>query len=78
VEELIEIGKKLELLRVQLRLKQIDVAELTGLGVKTVRNIEKGREGTSIKNVIQVANVLGASLKIAIKKMSDENRTIKL
>jgi transcriptional regulator with XRE-family HTH domain len=74
VEDLKEIGQKIELLRLQLRLKQVDIASLTGLGVKTIRNIEKGKEGTSIKNVIQVANVLGASLKIAIKKMSDESK----
>jgi transcriptional regulator with XRE-family HTH domain len=74
LEELKEIGQKIELLRLQLRLKQADVASLTGLGIKTIRNIEKGKEGTSIKNVIQVANVLGASLKITIKKMSDESK----
>ncbi len=74
MEELIEIGEKIEMLRQQLKLKQTDLAALTGLGVKTIRNIEKGKEGTSIKNVIQVANVLGASLKIAVKKMSDDTR----
>ncbi len=78
MEELKEIGQKIELLRLQLRLKQTDVAILTGIGVKTIRNIEKGKEGTSIKNVIQVANVLGASVKIAVKKMSEESRKIRI
>jgi transcriptional regulator with XRE-family HTH domain len=78
LEEIKTIGQQLEMLRQQLKLKQTDISALSGVGVKTIRNIEQGKDGTSIKNLIQVANVLGASVKIAVKKMSDENRLTKM
>ena len=70
-----EFGKKIILQREKLALTQMDLASLCGLSDLTIRNIERGKEGTSIGNWLNVADKLGMKLDLTIKNMIDENGT---
>ncbi len=65
-----DIKKRMKLVK----LTQNDLASITGLSNQTIGAIVRGKEGTSIKNWLIVANALGTSLELITKKMSDETR----
>ncbi|MFY7964531.1 MAG: helix-turn-helix transcriptional regulator [Chitinophagaceae bacterium] len=65
-----DIRKRMKLLKIT----QNDLASITGLSNQTIGAIVRGKEGTSIKNWLIVANALGTSLELITKKMSDETR----
>lgn len=68
-----EFGKKIILQREKLGLTQMDLASLCELSDLTIRNIERGKEGTSIGNWLNVADKLGMKLDLTIKNRIDEN-----
>ena len=59
----------------EMKLTQIDLANHTGLGLKTVRAIILGKEGTSIKNWMTVAHTLGFEFELQNKKLNNEKST---
>jgi transcriptional regulator with XRE-family HTH domain len=54
------------------KLTQLDLANHTGLSVKTIRAIMQGKEGTAIKNWVLVAGLLGCVIEFNVKKMHNE------
>ncbi|MEZ5045638.1 MAG: helix-turn-helix domain-containing protein [Chitinophagaceae bacterium] len=71
---LIKLGQQINKRREQLKLSQLDLAEITNLSDATVRAIEKGKPTVAIGNWVKVADVLGLDLTLQTKKMSDETR----
>ena len=56
------------------KLTQLDLANHTGLSIKTIRAIMQGKEGTAIKNWILVAEILGCVIEFNVKKINNETR----
>ncbi len=59
---LIEFGHKLRLLRVDKRLSQEDLSDLSDIERGYISNIENGKQNPSIVIVNQLANALGYDL----------------
>ncbi|MCP3960626.1 MAG: helix-turn-helix domain-containing protein [bacterium] len=57
-EILAEIGRRLRRYRLQQNLTQTDLARAAGVGTRTVRNVERGRD-TQMSTVIGILRVLG-------------------
>jgi transcriptional regulator with XRE-family HTH domain len=74
MEQLIKLGQQINKRREQLKLSQLDLAEITQLSDATIRSIEKGRPTVAIGNWVKVADVLGMDVVFQTKKMSDETR----
>jgi len=53
---------------------QIDMAELTGLSVPTIRKMENGEHNATIESWLKVLDVLGLEMTIQLKPLSDETR----
>lgn len=59
-----EIGKTLRGARKRLGVTQADAAELAGLSERTVRDIEKGKDGSSFAAYLGLANVVGLQIEL--------------
>lgn len=59
-----DIGSALRAARRRLGLTQQEVADLSGLSDRTVRDLEKGSSSPSLGAVIAVATVLGLRLEV--------------
>lgn len=57
--------------RKELNLTQSDLSELTGLGLRTLKEIESGTGNPKFKTIEKLLRVLG--LKIEIKLIKSEN-----
>lgn len=57
--------------RVLLRLTQIDLADITGLSVRTISDIEKGKGNPSLSSIEKVATVLGMQITAVVKKIPE-------
>lgn len=51
-----------------LGISQLDLAEMSGVGIATVKSIECGKANPSIQTVEKVLEVLGLELSLSIKK----------
>lgn len=54
--------------RQTLGISQIDLAEMSGVGIATVKSIEGGKANPSIRTVESLATVLGLELNLTLKK----------
>lgn len=59
-----EIGEKFQARRKLLRLRQRDLAELAGVTLRGLTDIEKGRANPTIKQLAKLAEVLGLELSL--------------
>ncbi|PFG28835.1 predicted transcriptional regulator [Corynebacterium renale] len=59
-----EIGARVRATRKHYRITQVQLAELSGLSDKTVRDIEHGTGTASLAAVIAVLNVVGLRLEV--------------
>lgn len=53
--------------RQMLGISQLDLAEMSGIGIATVKSIECGKANPSIKTVESLAEVLGLELSLTLK-----------
>ena len=65
-EELIKVLKDR---REALKVTQEHLAELSGVGLRTLKSIESGKGNPTIETLNKLADVLGLELKLEIKKM---------
>jgi transcriptional regulator with XRE-family HTH domain len=65
-EELIKVLKDR---RETLKVTQEHLAELSGVGLRTLKSIESGKGNPTIETLYKLAEVLGLELKLEIKKM---------
>ena len=64
-EELVKIVKKR---REALKVTQEDLAELSGVGLRTLKAIESGKGNPTIETLNKLADVLGLELKLEVRK----------
>ncbi len=61
------MGEIVVLQREKAGITQMELASICGLSDLTIRNIERGKAGTSIGNWLKVANKLGIKLELTTK-----------
>jgi len=66
--EAIEMGQIIAKRRIDLKLDQQDLAEMSGITVKTLYLIEKGTGNPSLNTLNKVLNLLGLTIQVEIKK----------
>lgn len=66
-----EMGQIIAKRRGELRLDQLDLAEMAGITVKTLYLIEKGTGNPSLNTLNKVLNLLGLTIKVEIKKTNE-------
>lgn len=54
--------------RQMLGISQNDLAEISGIGIATVKNIESGNANPSLSTIEALAQTLGMELKIEVRK----------
>lgn len=55
--------------RILLGLTQQDLADYTGLGLRTIKDIEAGRGNPSVTTLSRIAEILGLELRLHIKEV---------
>ena len=65
-----DIGKALKFRREFLSLRQEDLAEMSGVAVKTIHVVESGTGNPSLETITKLADVLGMELLLQVKKIS--------
>lgn len=68
--DLKEIGKIIRERREFLNVKQADLAEISGVAIKTIYTIESGKANPSAETLIKLLQVLGMEINIQIRKNS--------
>jgi transcriptional regulator with XRE-family HTH domain len=63
-----ELGKSIRFRREFLNLRQEDLAEMSGIAIKTIHLIESGSGNPSVDTLGKIATVLGLELSLQIKK----------
>ena len=64
-----ELMKVLKDRREALKVTQEHLAELSGVGLRTLKSIESGKGNPTIETLNKLADVLGLELKLEVKKM---------
>lgn len=59
-----EIGQSIRERRVTLRISQVRLAELAGVAVHTISNLETGKGNVTVETLLKVAQVLGYQVRI--------------
>lgn len=54
--------------RAKLRLSQVDLAEMAGVSLATVKDIERGKGNPSIQTVEKLLEVLGLEMEFRIRQ----------
>lgn len=62
-----QIEKTIKERREVLRLTQPHLAELAGIGLRTLKNIESGKGNPSIHTLNKIADILGMEVLLVIK-----------
>ena len=66
-----ELGQIIAKRRIDLKLDQQDLAEMSGITVKTLYLIEKGTGNRSLNTLNKVLKLLGLTIQIEIKKLNE-------
>ncbi|SEV90665.1 Helix-turn-helix [Chitinophaga sp. YR573] len=67
---ILEIGDVMRKRRESLHLKQEDLSEMSGVGIKTIHLIEKGEGNPSYETLIKLFTILGMELIAKIKTIN--------
>lgn len=59
-----EIGQKFKTRRKDLRLRQRDLAELAGVTLRGLTDLEKGKANPTLKQLAKIAEVLGLEVSL--------------
>ncbi|MEZ0610351.1 helix-turn-helix transcriptional regulator [Fibrella sp. WM1] len=62
------LTKSLAARRDVLRITQEHLAELSGVGLRTVKAIESGKGNPTVATLMKLADVLGMELRLAVKQ----------
>ena len=66
---LIDIPKIISERRKALGITQTELVEMAGIGIATVKDIERGKGNPSLKTLQQLCVVLGFEIELKIKKV---------
>lgn len=64
-----EVLRQLKQRREELSITQEHLADIAGVGLRTVKEIEVGKGNPTLDTLLKVADVLGMQLKLEIKKL---------
>jgi transcriptional regulator with XRE-family HTH domain len=62
------IYKTIKERRAILRLTQQDLAEMSGIGLRTIREIERGKGNPGLETLNKIAVILGMEVRMVIKE----------
>lgn len=68
-----QLGLVIAKRRESLSLKQVDIAEMAGLSIKTIYMVETGKGNPSVLTLAKVLDILGLEFITRIKQMNEEN-----
>lgn len=54
--------------RSELRISQQDLAEMAGISLATIKDIERGAGNPSLKTLVQIGEVLGLEISMNLRK----------
>jgi transcriptional regulator with XRE-family HTH domain len=63
----------LKLRRIRLQVTQETLSLLTGLGLRTIKQLESGKGNPTLETIQKLADVLGLELRLEIKNTMAEN-----
>ena len=63
-----EIGEKIKERRDTLGITQPDLAEMAGVNINTIYNIESGRGNPTLSKLNNILNILGMELTLTVKR----------
>jgi y4mF family transcriptional regulator len=66
--ELKVIGKVIQSRRKSRNIVQGDLADIAGISLRTLRDIEKGVANPELQTLMSICNVLGLEIKIEVRK----------
>ncbi|MBA7520419.1 hypothetical protein ES705_12515 [subsurface metagenome] len=66
LKELVETLKKRRKL---LGVTQAHLAELSGVGLRTLKTLERGKSNPTFETLVKLAEVLGMELKLEVKQL---------
>jgi transcriptional regulator with XRE-family HTH domain len=61
------LGKNIKHRRKILKVRQEDLAEISGVALRTVVSIERGEGNPSLETLLKIAEVLGMELQMNVK-----------
>jgi y4mF family transcriptional regulator len=64
-----EIGKLIKELRVRQKINQSQLAAVSGVGVRFIVDLEKGKETASLGKTLKVINMLGIEINFKIPEI---------
>ena len=64
---LIQLGETIKQRRQRLNIRQNDLADLAGVGLRSLVAIENGRGNPSFETLAKIVDVLGLELTLALK-----------
>lgn len=68
-DSLQSLGSFIAIMRKEKRITQKDLAELTGLSERTIRDLERNFGGTALSSILKCLDVLGFTLQPVIKQI---------
>lgn len=63
------IGDAIKSRRKILRLKQEDLAEMSGIGIRTIHDVENGTGNPSFQTLAKIVEVLGLSILVKLREI---------
>ena len=63
----LDIGKKMKERRSLLRITQQDLADISGVGVRTIKDMETNKGNPSSETLFKVVDALGMEVELRIK-----------
>lgn len=54
-----------------LDLTQEDLAEMSAVGLRTIKQIESGKGNPSLKTIMKIADILGMEITMLVKKIGE-------
>lgn len=64
-----ELSKIVKERRETLNISQIDLAEISGISIATIKDIERGKANPSVKTLERMAETLGLELTLSVKRV---------
>ncbi|MGY4384870.1 transcriptional regulator with XRE-family HTH domain [Pedobacter sp. UYP24] len=68
--ELIKVGDLVNSRRTMLHLRQEDLSEMSGVNIKTIRQIELGKGNPSYLTLSKIFEILGLTFSVGVKEVS--------
>lgn len=62
-----DLSQMMKQRRAELGITQLDLAEMSGLGICTIKDIERGKANPSLSTVIKILEVLGMVIRYEIR-----------